>query len=143
MLCIKNQRSISKVIHNLRCKQSFHLNRLKTKIYYSNQQNPVPKKKINNVSVKPLSQPQKTNHIIDNGIYVFATCMFSAVMVLSACIVMILTARETQMESIQLKDKYDKVYEEVHHLEDKILDDEQMLNAVVNTIVQLKSIGIV
>lgn len=84
----------------------------------------------------------KSNYI-DNGLFVFTTLVFSSVMVLSTCIVMILTARETSMEANSLQEKYDKLYEEMKHLEEKSMEDEMMINAIVGEIVELKSIGII
>ena len=84
-----------------------------------------------------------SNSYIDNGLFVFTTLVFSSVMVLSTCIVMILCARETNMEALSLQEEYNKLYEEVKHLEEKNMDDEMMINAIVGEVVKLKSIGII
>ena len=84
-----------------------------------------------------------SNSYIDNGLFVFTTLVFSSIMVLSTCIVMILCARETNMEALSLQEKYNKLYEEVKHLEEKNMEDEMMINAIVGEVVKLKSIGII
>jgi hypothetical protein len=84
-----------------------------------------------------------SNSYIDNGLFVFTTLVFSSIMVLSTCIVMILCARETNMEALSLQEEYNKLYEEVKHLEEKNMDDEMMINAIVGEVVKLKSIGII
>ena len=97
--------------------------------------------KYNNISSeKRISNSSK---YIDNGLFLFTTIVFSSVMVLSTCIVMILCARETNMEASRLQEKYNKLYEEVKHLEDKNKDDEMMINAIVGEIIELKSFGII
>lgn len=98
--------------------------------------------KKNNIISSEKQTINKSNHI-DNGLFVFTTLVFSSVMVLSTCILMILTARETNMEANGLQEKYDKMLEEVKHLEEKNMEDEMMINAIVGEIVKLKSIGII
>lgn len=98
--------------------------------------------KKNNILSSEKQIINKSNYV-DNGLFVFTTLVFSSVMVLSTCIVMILTARETNMEANSLQEKYDKLYEEVKHLEEKSMEDEMMINAIVGEIVELKSIGII
>lgn len=88
-------------------------------------------------------QKQKVSSYLDNGLFVFITLVFSSVMVLSTCIVMILCARETNIEATNLQEKYNKLYEEVKHLEEKNMEDEIMINAIVGEIIELKSIGII
>jgi hypothetical protein len=94
-------------------------------------------------SKQQVNNFENTSNYINNGIFVFTTLAFSSVMVLSTCIVMILTARETNMEANSLQEKYNKLYEEVKHLEEKNMEDEMIINAIVGEIVQLKSIGII
>ncbi len=86
---------------------------------------------------------KKTTKIDKDSLLMFTTVVFSSVMVLSTCIVMILCARETNMEATNLQEKYDKLYEEVKHLEEKNVEDEFMIGAIVDEIIKLKSIGII
>jgi hypothetical protein len=99
--------------------------------------------KQNNNIITSEKQISHSSSYIDNGLLVFSTVVFSSVMVLSTCIVMILCARETNMEANGLQEKYTKLYEEVKHLEAKNMDDEMMINAIVGEVVKLKSIGII
>jgi hypothetical protein len=80
---------------------------------------------------------------LDQGLFMFTTFVFSSIMVLTTCIVLIITARQTSIEAESLHEQYDKLYEQVHMLEEKNIQDEIVLNAVVGRIVELNSIGII
>lgn len=97
--------------------------------------------KYNNISTE--QQQINSSDSIDKGLFVFTTFVFSSIMVLCTCFVMILCARETSLEAHNLYEKYNKLYEEVKHLEEKNMDDEMMINTIVSEIVELKNIGII
>lgn len=96
----------------------------------------------NKMLVEPTSYSGDRKNI-DNGLFMFTILVFSSVMVLSTCVVMILCARETSMEASSLQEKYNKLYSEVKHLEEKNAQDEFVINAIVGEIIELKSIGII
>lgn len=97
----------------------------------------------NDISNEKPNEISNSNKYIDKELFISITLVFSSVMVLSTCIVMILCARETSMEANTLQEKYNKLHEEIKQLEDKNIEDEMMINAIVGEIIELKSIGII
>lgn len=85
----------------------------------------------------------KVVHDKNNGLFISSTLVLSSILFLSTSIVLILSARELNIEAERLQYKYDKLQEAVKHLEEKNMQDEIMINAIVGKILELRSIGIV
>lgn len=102
-------------------------------------------KKDKHVIADNILNENKTKSSIDknNELYLFTTLVFTSVMVLSTCILLILSARETNMEATNFQERYDKISEKVKHLEQKNAEDEFMIGAIVDEIIKLKAIGII
>lgn len=103
------------------------------------------KRHSNNINVDDDNKNniKKTTKVDKDSLWMFTTAVLTSVMVLSTCIVMILCARETNIEATNLQEKYNKLYKEVKHLEEKNVEDEFMIGAIVDEIIKLKSIGII
>lgn len=83
------------------------------------------------------------SHDKNSGLFISSTLVLSSILFLSTSIVLILSAREMNLEAERLQDKYDKLQEAVKHLEEKNIQDEIVINAIVGKILELRSIGIV
>lgn len=90
---------------------------------------------------KPVQK--ETTWLGEGQTLTYVTATFSAIMVLSACTVMMLSARETAHEALELQEQYRKVHDEVNRLEDKQAEDEYVLNLIVQQIIELKNVGII
>jgi hypothetical protein len=71
------------------------------------------------------------SHNKNSGLFISSTLVLSSILFLSTSIVLILSAREMNIEAERLQDKYDKLQEAVKHLEEKNIQDEIMINAIV------------
>jgi hypothetical protein len=79
---------------------------------------------------------------LQRNFVVFTTCAFSSIIVLTTCICLIICARETTMEAAKLHDDYTSVKHELKQLEEKNIEDEMIINALVNEIISLRNIGV-
>lgn len=100
---------------------------------------------------KPFRYSQRNNILChndkkessDNKLFISSTLVLSSILFLSTSIVLVLSAREMNIEAERLQDKYDKLQQDIRHLEEKNIQDEIMINAIVGKILELRSIGIV
>jgi hypothetical protein len=100
---------------------------------------------------KPFRYSQRNNILChndkkessDNKLFISSTLVLSSILFLSTSIVLVLSAREMNIEAERLQDKYDKLQQDIRHLEEKNIQDEIIINAIVGKILELRSIGIV
>ena len=67
----------------------------------------------------------------------------SSIAVLSASLVAVLTLREAQFEGQHLEEEFDKLQHKVELLEQKDIQHEAVIEALVSEIIQLREIGVV
>jgi hypothetical protein len=79
----------------------------------------------------------------NHGLFISSTLVLSSILFLSTSIVLILSAREMNIEAERFQERYDKLQADIKHLEEKNIQDELMINAIVGRMIELKSIGIV
>lgn len=96
------------------------------------------------VQVKARKHIQhKGQKSLDNNFVGLGVSVCSALVLLSACTVTALTLRETQIETQSIIERYGKLEDKVEMLEDRDVQYEFVINALVNEILKLRDIGIV
>lgn len=80
---------------------------------------------------------------VDGNLIGLGVSVCSALVVLSACTVTALTLREAEFETQHMLEDYAKLESKVMMLEDKDVQHELVINALVNEILKLRDIGIV
>lgn len=101
------------------------------------------------VKVKQCVRPYARKHTndykegVDSNIIGFGVSICSALVVLSACTVTALTLREANIEKQSFIEDYVELEKKVMVLEDKDVQYEIVINALVNELMKLRDIGIV
>ena len=93
-----------------------------------------------------MSPDSDKKHVVirnNYGLFISSTLILSSILFLSTSIVLILSAREMNVEAERLQDKYTKIQEDIKHLEEKNIQDERIINAIVGKMIELRSIGII
>lgn len=89
------------------------------------------------------NEGQDRLHRLDNNFVGFGVSICSALVLLSACTATALTLREAQIETQSIVERYGKLEDKVKMLEDKDVQHEFVINALVNEILKLRDIGFV
>lgn len=80
---------------------------------------------------------------VDRNVVGLGLSICTALVLLSACTVTTLSLREVDIEKQHLMEDYAKLEEKVMMLEDKDVQHEIVINALVNEVMKLRDIGIV
>lgn len=88
--------------------------------------------------------PRKTLTIdVDTNLIGLGVSICSSLLVLSAGIVTVLTLRESSFEAQHLHKEYDYLRNKIDLIEEKEMQHEMLIDAIVTEIIELKHIGVV
>ncbi len=92
------------------------------------------------VSAKPTKSVERTKEV---NWFTLGVAASSSIAILSASLVTVLTLREAQFETQHLDEEFNKLQHKVELLEEKDIQHEIVIEALVSEILKLREIGIV